>query len=246
MRILDRLRTDNPLGFFDLYVGTLQLRVGTRTGASNNLRDQARIMALKHWEQLEAYVAGHSSFKTSFVPVAVSNGAPSLVRAMGDAAEAAGVGPMLTLPGAMAEAVARDLSPYTKEVVVSTEGDTFAIHRRAQIFVVEPPMGSGRPGIGVRIQPSSPFAFYASTGRSRISAGIGHARVVAVLADHGAVADAAASAIGMSMVHPTHVDRALAATLRLRPQGLRGVVILAGSQTGVWGEMEIVPAPGRA
>ena len=61
--ILDRLRSDN-LAFFDLQVGTLQLRVG----AADNIRDQARIVALKHWEQLEAYVAGHSSFKTSFVP----------------------------------------------------------------------------------------------------------------------------------------------------------------------------------
>ncbi|HWD71480.1 MAG TPA: hypothetical protein VG779_03040 [Actinomycetota bacterium] len=238
--ILDRLRSDN-LAFFDLQVGTLQLRVG----AADNIRDQARIVALKHWEQLEAYVAGHSSFKTSFVPQPVGPGAPPVVRAMGDAAEAAGVGPMVTLPGAMAEAIARDLSSQVREIVVSTEGDTFSVHRRAQTFVVEPPMGAGRPGVGVRIQPGRPFAFYASTGRTRTNPGIGHARVVAVLAEHGAVADAAASAIGMAMLHPSHVARALAAAVRLEGLGLRGVVILAESQVGVWGEMEIVRAPGR-
>lgn len=239
--ILDRLRSDT-LVFFDVQVGNLQLRIG----AVDNIRDQARIIALKHWEQLEAYIAGHSAFKTSFVPQPVGPGAPPVVRAMGDAAEAAGVGPMLTLPGAMAEAVARDLSQQAREVVVTTEGDTFAMHRRAQTFVVEPPMGAGRPGVGVRIEAGGPFAFFASTGRTRISPGIGNARVVAVLAEHGAVADAAASAIGMAMLHPRHVDRALAATLRLVPHGLRGVVILAESQTGVWGDMEIVPAPARA
>ena len=238
--ILDRLRSDS-LAFFDLQVGTLQLRVG----AADNIRDQARIVALKHWEQLEAYVAGHSSFKTSFVPQPVDPGAPPLVRAMGDAAEAAGVGPMVTLPGAMVEAIARDLSTQVREIVVSTEGDTFSVHRRAQTFVVEPPMGAGRPGVGVRIQPGRPFAFYASTGRTRMNPGIGHARVVAVLAEHGAVADAAASAIGMAMLHPSHVARALAAARRLEGLGLRGVIILAESQVGVWGEMEIVRAPGR-
>jgi ApbE superfamily uncharacterized protein (UPF0280 family) len=238
--ILDRRRSDS-LVFFELQVGTLQLRIG----AVDNVRDQARIVALQHWEQLEAYVAGHAAFKTSFVPQPVGPGAPRVVRAMGDAAEAAGVGPMLTMPGAMAEAVARDLSQFAREVVVTTEGDTFAMHRRAQTFVVEPPMGVGRPGIGVRIEAGGPFAFYASTGRTRINPGIGHARVVAVLAEHGAVADAAASAIGMAMLHPKHVDRALAATLRLEEHGLRGVVILAESQIGVWGGMEIVPAPGR-
>lgn len=240
MGILDRLRPDT-LGFFEVQVGSLYLRIG----AADNLRDQARIIALKHWEQLEAYIAGHSSFKTSFVPLPVGNGAPAVVRAMASAAEAAGVGPMLTLPGAISEAVARDLSAFAKEVVVSTEGDTFAMHRRAQTFVVEPPMGPGRPGIGVRIGAGGPFAFYASTGRSRINPGIGHARVVAVLAEHGAVADAAASAIGLAMLRPTHVDRALAAAVRLESHGLRGVVIVAESQVGVWGAIEIVPAPGR-
>ena len=238
--ILDRLRSDN-LTFFDLHVGTLQLRIG----AVDNVRDQARIVGLKHWEQLEAYVAGHSSFKNSFVPEPVGAGAPPVVRAMGTAAEAAGVGPMLTLPGAMAEAIARDLSQHAREVIVSTEGDTFSMHRRAQTFLVEPPMGSGRPGLGVRVGAGGPFAFYASTGRTRSNPGIGQARAVAVLAEHGAVADAAASAIGMAMLHPGHVARALAAALRLEAQGLRGVIILAESRIGVWGEMEIVHAPGR-
>lgn len=240
MGLLDRLRSES-LGWFDIQVGTLQLRIG----AVDNLRDEARIVALRHWEQLEAYVAGHASFKTSFVPTPVGQNAPPLVRAMGAAAEAAGVGPMLTLPGAIAEAVARDLSHHSREVVVSTEGDTFVMHRRAQTFVVDPPTAGGYPGIAVRIEAGGPFAFYASTGRSRISSGIGHARVVAVLADHGAVADAAASAIGLAMHMPTHVERALAATLRLENLGLRGVVILAESRIGVWGDMEIVPAPGR-
>lgn len=244
MGLLDRLRSD-ALGFFDLQVGSLQLRIGARVGEADGLRDEARIIAMRHWEQLEAYVAGHSSFKTSFVPLTVAHGAPAMVRAMGEAAEAAGVGPMVTLPGAMAEAVARDLSAVVREVVVSTEGDTFAMHGRTQTFLVDPGMGPGRPGLGVRVPPGGPFAFYASSGRSRLSPAIGQARVVAVLAEHGAVADAASSAIGMAMLHPTHVDRALAATRRLEPQGLRGVVILAGSQIGLWGAMEIVPAPGR-
>lgn len=240
MRLLSRLRSDS-LEFFELQVATLQLRIG----AADDVRDQARIVALKHWEQLEAYIAGHSAFKTSFVPQPVGPGAPPVVRAMGDAAEVAGVGPILTLPGALAEAVARELGQTTRDVMVSTEGDTFVMHRRPHTFVVEPPIVAGRPGIGVRIEAGGPFAFYASTGRRTVSPGIGHARVVAVLADHGAVADAAASAIGMAMLQPTHVDRALAASRRLEGRGLRGVVILAESRVGVWGDMEIVPATAR-
>ncbi|HLI55670.1 MAG TPA: hypothetical protein VKY26_01430 [Actinomycetota bacterium] len=242
MGLLDRLRNDG-LGWFDLQVGSLQLRVGTKAGAADGLRDEARIVAMRHWEQLEAYVAANSAFQTSFVPFPVGNGAPPVVRAMGAAADAAGVGPMLTLPGAIAEAVARELSAHVREVIVSTEGDTYAVNGRAQTFVVDPSAGPDRPGIGVRVPGGRPYAFYTSTGRSKLSPSIGHARVVAVLAEHGAVADAAASAIGLAMMHPTHVERALLATRRLEGQGLRGVVILAGSQIGVWGSIEVVPAP---
>ena len=162
---------------------------------------------------------------------------------MSAAADAAGVGPMLTLPGAMAEAVARDLSSHVREVIVSTEGDTYAMHGRAHTFVLDPAGGPDRQGIGVRVPGGVPYAFYASNGRTKFSPSIGHARVVAVLAEHGAVADAAASAIGLAMMHPTHVERALLATRRLEGQGLRGAVILAGSEVGVWGSIELVPAP---
>lgn len=248
MGLLSRLRPE-AFAWSELIVGDLALRVGTPEHLRERLRDEARIVALHHTEQLEAYVATHAAFATSFVPLAVGTGAPPVVRAMGAAAEAAGIGPMLTFPGALAEAVARDLAERAPDVVVSTEGDTFAMRSHPHTYLVDPPAGPGRPGLAVRIAGHGPYAFYSSTGRSRVNPGIGHARVVAVLADHGAVADAAASAIGLAMLHPTHVERALEATIRLHERlddkSLRGVVILAEAHIGVWGEMQIVPAPGR-
>lgn len=247
MGLLSRLRPDS-FGWFQLGVGDLQLRIGASHHLREGVQDEARIAALRHWEHVEAYVATHAEFRSSFVPLPVEASAPAVVRAMGAAAEAAGVGPMVTFPGALAEAVARDLAASLGEVVVATEGDTFSIGNRPQTYVVDPPGGAGRPGLAVRIVGERPYAFYSSTGRTRINPGIGQARVVAVIADHGAVADAAASAIGLAMLHPRHVERALEATIRLRERlddkSLRGVVIMAHSSIGVWGEMEIVPAPG--
>jgi len=75
--------------------------------------------------------------------------------------------------------------------------------------------------------------------------GIGHARVVAVLAEHGAVSGRRSQRRRHGDAAPLPRGAGVVAALRLKGLGLRGVVILAESQVGVWGEMEIVRAPGR-
>lgn len=237
MGLLDRIRPSR-LDTFEVRAGGLRLMVM----APAELADQARTSALAHWEQIEAYVVVNPSFKNLKVPFPVHEGAPPVVRAMGEASEAAGVGPMVTLPGAIVEGVARDLGAVTKEVVVGCEGDTFVVSDRPRSYVVEKPDEPGSGGIAVRVRPQGAYAFFCSTGRIRIDPVIGHARVVAVLADHGAVADAVGSAMGSAMHRPHHVERALEVARKV--PGVRGAVVLSQGRIGVWGDIEIVaPSP---
>lgn len=230
MGIIDRLRTERLLGF-DVHVAGFRLEVR----AAEDLRDEARASALRHWEQLEAFVVRHSSFKSAFVPFHVPDEAPPIVRAMGKASAAAGVGPMVTLPGALVEAVATDLSAVTRGVVVSAEGDTYAVGVGPRVFRVEP-----GAAIGVSVRLPGPYAFYTSSGRSKVKPAIGKARVVAALARHGADADAAASAVGLALLGPGQMARALVAAGRI--PGVLGAVLLAEGRIGVWGGIEIVSA----
>jgi hypothetical protein len=148
---------------------------------------------------------------------------------------------MVTLPGALVEAVARDLAATSREVIVSCEGDTFVVSDRARSYVVDPAVDRGG-GIAIRVRPQGPYAFFCSAGRVRLDPVIGLARVVAVLADHGAVADAAGSAMGSAMHRPHHVERALEVARLIR--GIRGAVVLVQGRIGVWGDIEIVaPTP---
>lgn len=236
MGILDRIRHAR-LTTFEVRAGDLVLKVQ----APEELADQAKASALRQWEQLEAYVVRNPSFRNSRIPFPVEEGAPPVVAAMGEAAQTARVGPMVTIPGALVEAVARDLAEVTREVVVTCEGDTFVVSGRQRSFVVEP--GQDRQGgIAIRVRPQGPYAFFCSAGRVRVDPVIGHARVVAVLADHGPIADAAGSAIGSAMLRPHHVERALEVARRVG--GVRGAVVLSQGRIGVWGDIEIVaPAP---
>lgn len=237
MGLRDRLRRTR-LTSFKVDIGGLRLHVRARS----DLSAEARISALRHWEQLESYVVRHSSFKTSFVPVPVREDAPPLVRAMGEASSAVGVGAMVTLSGALVEALAHDLAAFGRPVVVSTEGDTFVVGNVPGTFMVEPAPDPGLGGLAVRVRLPGPYAFYCSTGRVRIDPAIGRARAVAVLADHGAVADAVGSAMGSALHRPYDVDRALA--VAKQTDGVRGAVVLVQERIGVWGDLEIV-SPAR-
>lgn len=232
MGLLDRIRS-GPLVAFDVPVGNFRLHVQ----ATVDLQDETRASALKHWEGVEVYLVRHSAFQTSYVPVPVSDDAPQVIRAMGEAAELTGVGPMVALPGALVEAVATDLALDTKEVIVSAEGDSFVIRDRPCTFVVEPREGPAG-GIAIRVTFQEPYAFYSSTGRLRVDPVIGHARAVAVLAERGALADAVGSAMGSAMHRPQDVERAL--EIARRTPGVRGALLLVEGRIGVWGELEIV------
>src|SRR4030042_1180829 len=80
--------------------------------AKRNLRDKALKSMLKHRASLERYIEHHPLFLTSLEPYQVGENAPVIVKEMAQAAQAAGVGPMAAVAGAIAEAVGRDLLPW--------------------------------------------------------------------------------------------------------------------------------------
>lgn len=237
MGILDRIRS-SPLVSYEVPVANLHVRIQ----ATENLPDEARAIALKHWEQIESQVVRNPSFKQSSFPVSVGDEAPPLAKIMADAAAQTGVGPMVGLPGALVEAIAIDLAMLSREVIVSAEGDTFVISDRPRTFVVERSPHPGGGGIGIRVSDGGRYAFYASTGRLQVDPAIGRARAVAVLAEHGAVADTVASAMGNAMHRPEDVHRTFEICRKV--EGVRGALLLIGSRIAVWGDIEVVaPRP---
>lgn len=233
MKLTTSLKSDRSIAF-KVDAGGIRFTVH----AADNLRDEARISALKQFELLDAYGVSHPDFKTSFVPVAVEKDAPQIVRAIAEAAEATLVAPMVAMPGAVVEAVARDLSQLTKHVIVSAEGDTFIVGPKSRSFVVRRPSSQDEAGVAIRVSSEDHRAFFSSTGRERIDPHIGNAAAIAVVAERGALACAAASAMGYAMRSREDVDRALEVARRI--EGVAGALALSDERIGVWGDIEFV------
>lgn len=231
MGLLDNLRARQLISFH-VDVGGLRFRLH----ASEDLRDQARASAMHYWEQMESYVARNSAFKTSFVPLAVSADAPSVISEMARASNEAGVGPMVCMTGALVEAIATDLSADSQELIVACEGDVFVLGQRTGSYVIEPSGGVGG-GVAVRMHCDGSAALFSSAGRRQVDPLIGKARAVGVVADHGATASAAGSAMGYAMHREQDVERALEAARKI--PGVRGAVVVAGERIGLWGGIEI-------
>jgi hypothetical protein len=207
--------------------------------AGTDLSDEALDLVVEARRDLEAHIARDGRFAESWVPVDAPADSAPIVRAMADAARAAGVGPMAAVAGAMAELVARGLLPHTPEVIVENGGDDYLILARERIVGIAAG-GSALTGrLGLRIAPgSTPLGIATSSGTVGPSVSLGRADAVTVLAASGALADAAATTAGNVVHGPRDIDAGLAAARGV--EGVLGAVIVVGDTFGAWGAVDLV------
>jgi hypothetical protein len=188
--------------------------------------------------QIEHEIALDRRFLTSLEPLPLRPGAPPLVQAMVEAAQAAGVGPMAAVAGAGAEHVARALLPETPQIVVENGGDIYIISQHRRTVGVQAGNSPLSGQIGLSLPPGE-FAVCTSSGTVGHSLSFGKADATLVIADRGGLADAVATALGNRVTRPEDVPLALdwAQTI----PGLRQALVIIGETLGVWGEFELVP-----
>lgn len=222
---------------FEVVHGETDLQIS----ADRDLSVEAAASVAAIRAELEGYIGAHPRFAESFVPIAVEPDAPEIVRAMASAAEAAGVGPMAAVAGTVAERVARDLAVYSGEVLVENGGDLYLMGRTARrvlLLAGDSPL-SGRLALAIPAE-DLPCAVCTSSGRVGHSVSLGSAHAVTVLAEQGAIADAAATAAGNLVHGADDIERALERALGV--PGVRGVAVVAGERVGALGSITLVPA----
>lgn len=212
--------------------------------ASKPLEGITKESVLRHRGYIEAYIHNHPEFANTLKPWRVSGPVPNIIRDMTETGKKAGVGPMAAVAGAIAEHVGVDLLLSAPEVVVENGGDIFIktdTPVTVGIFAGKSPLSLR---IGLRVNSGDkPVSVCTSSGTVGHSLSLGDADAVCVVSDSCPLADAAATSIGNHVRSKTDIRQAIDFGKNI--EGITGIVIVAGDQIGMWGELDIVPVTGK-
>lgn len=202
-----------------------------------DLKEKATYLVHKYRKHIENYIEMNPYFASSLVPVKQDYSAPAIIRSMIQSASRAGVGPMASVAGAIAEYVGLGLVPYSEEIIIENGGDIFikSKTRREILLLAE---SSDFVGMRIAVDPvSEPIGVCTSSGKLGHSNSFGNADAVMVIGTSASFADAAATAIANIVKVPADLKKAIK---RARQIGVTGIVILINEKIGAWGRVEIL------
>lgn len=206
--------------------------------ASTNLQRKARRLVLKYRRLLEKYIERYPPFLTSLVPIFSPKDAPLIVKHMVEATRKAGVGPMASVAGAIAEFVGKELLTLSQEIIVENGGDIYLKSLRKRIVGIYAGASSLTGKIGLEIEgQDTPLGICTSSGTVGHSLSYGKADAVVVISESAILADAMATAIGNLISQCSDIADGI--EFGKGVQGLRGIVIIKDDNIGLWGEVKI-------
>jgi ApbE superfamily uncharacterized protein (UPF0280 family) len=204
---------------------------------------------------LERWIQQHPEFAETLNPWNLDEPAPSIVTDMAAAGRSASTGPMAAVAGAMAERVAKKLLPYSDAVLVENGGDLFIHYPEPLTVAVAAGPSPLSMRLGIRLENCRQGrAVCTSSGTVGHSFSLGSADAVCVVASSGALADAAATAIG----NRVHGDDDIGAAIEFgrrngdddigaaiefgrRIAGIEGILVIRGRASGAWGDLTLIP-----
>lgn len=193
---------------------------------------------VRHRRFLEEYIRLHPEFLTSFSPLKDDPLAPPIIRDMLMASQKAGVGPMASVAGAIAQYVGEELLGLSSDVIVENGGDIFLQtleEVRVGIFAGESPLSHK---IALRIKPDQmPLGVCTSSGTVGHSISLGRADAVCVISTSAILADAAATAIANKVKSEHDIRKALDSGMEI--EAVQGIVVILGDKVGLKGDLEI-------
>ncbi len=190
---------------------------------------------------IEEYARFHPGFIESYVPLPTDPLAPAIVKRMLEAGDAAGVGPMAAVAGAISEYVGSRIASLCQgEVMVENGGDIFLrilSPVTVSIYAGKSPL-SGK--VGVRLTPGKgPVSVCTSSGTLGHSRSFGQADAVTVTGCDCALSDAAATSAANLIQSRRDIARALEFLKGIK--GISGAVVIKADAIGAFGDLELVP-----
>ncbi len=188
--------------------------------------------------KLESYIRTHPEFLTTLEPCPDDPYAPGIVRDMIACSKKAGVGPMASVAGAVAQYVASGLKGLSDQIVIENGGDIYMNVSKdvtVSIFAGVSPL-SDRVGIVIP-ESMMPVGVCSSSGRIGHSLSMGNSDVVCVISRSAVLADAAATALGNKI--KTKKDLRKISEEAGTIDGVLGGVAILDDEMTAWGEVEL-------
>lgn len=208
-------------------------------GAVKNLSKEAGESIIKYRQFIEDYIRRQPVFLHSLTPVEPLNDAPVIVKDMCRAAKMAGVGPMAAVAGAVSMYVANDLLPYSGELIIENGGDIYLAGSKERIVSIFAGNSKLSGKIGIKIKPEAlPVSVCTSSGTVGHSLSFGKADAAIIISKDACLADAAATATGNLVKTAKDIEPAINEIKKI--PGITGVLIIVGSDMGVWGSIELI------
>jgi ApbE superfamily uncharacterized protein (UPF0280 family) len=199
-----------------------------------DLGEEAGRLVRKYRGEIEDYIEKVPSFKDSLVPIKGDPAAPGIVKTMIEAGARAGVGPMASVAGAIAEYVGMGLLEHSRDVIIENGGDIF-IRSAAERHILLLAETSELSAIRIVVPPApEPVGVCTSSGTLGHSLSFGKADAVTVLWSSASLSDAAATAIANVVEDHGDIRKGIR---RAQEIGVDGVVILVGGHMGAWGKI---------
>jgi len=209
-----------------------------------NLKNIARELTLRYRGYIETYIKMHPEFEKTLQPWKVNEPVPGIILNMSQAGEKAGVGPMASVAGAIAEHVGVGLLEHTDEVIVENGGDLFIKTDNpvtVGIFAGKSPLNMH---IGIHVDPGGKqVAVCTSSGSVGHSFSLGKADAVSVVSESCSLADAAATSIGNHVMKKTDIQKAIDFGKTI--EGVKGIAVITDDKIGMWGDVKIVALKGK-
>jgi ApbE superfamily uncharacterized protein (UPF0280 family) len=208
--------------------------------ADRDYTDKVRETVLQQRRYIEGTIRQHPDFAQALAPWHCGDLLPPIVAEMIRAGESAGVGPMASVAGAIAEQVGKSLLLHSRQAVVENGGDVFV----STVNPVVTGIYAGRSPlslkIGIRVSGKSrSIGVCTSSGTVGHSLSLGRADAVTVVAPSCALADAAATSTANRIRSRTDIEDAIDFARAI--ESVEAVVIILGKRIGAWGNLEIVP-----
>ncbi|KPJ77688.1 MAG: thiamine biosynthesis protein ApbE [Deltaproteobacteria bacterium SG8_13] len=199
-----------------------------------------RDTVLQQRRYIEDAIRLYPDFAKSLVPWRTSTPQPGIVADMIRAGECAGVGPMASVAGAIAEQVGKSLLQLSPLVVVENGGDVFLSTANPVVTGIYAGRSPLSLKVGIRVGGENrAIGVCTSSGTVGHSLSLGRADAVTVVACGCALADAAATATANRIRARADIEDAIAFARAI--ESVEGVVVIVGERIGAWGNLEIVP-----